>query len=429
MIHWFPRLGTTICCAALLTLNAHAAEPAPGLAATFPQIRRQLADADFSTRLAGQKELDKIPPTQVEALRALAAAETDPEVKARLDTRVDAMEQYNLIHPAPLTVNLQNATLATAVAEMNKQLGGATLNSLVGGGAGGNTYTLKADNRPFWDIISELHRQNPISITSTATSIGGSISYSLRLTPGGNVREYKIVETFAFMPPMFSGQPGAGSWSLRLTGYSDPRVRIMQYSPLRIEKITDQDGRSLLPLVLTSATGMSSMARPMMAWTSAATFDVAPGVTRIKEMRASIALSILEKEQTLTIDLTKETGPIDTARGQINIIKNAAGDMTLRLSPAANAANPPVEAASIVRTKPINIRVLDQDGKVVTSGSYYGTVTMTLRTPNGAPSKVELSWPDKTREIVLPVEYTDLEVPAGAGGGRLGGVGGVELIK
>ena len=192
----------------------------------------------------------------------------------------------------------------------------------------------------------------------------------------------------------------------------------MQYSQLRIEKITDQDGNSLLPLVLATSTTMVSSVRPMVAWSSSASLSAAPGVTRIKELRAGIALSLLEKEKTVSIDLTKEAAPIDGPRGQITValIPGANGTSLLRITCPPTAGANPLPLSGVNRTIPLTIRVFDKDGKGMQSTlASLGTMaklSISVQAANGPPSKVELTWPEKTRDMVLPVELKDIEVPA-----------------
>jgi hypothetical protein len=186
---------------------------------------------------------------------------------------------------------------------------------------------------------------------------------------------------------------------------------------LRVEKITDQDGNSLLPLAVTSSTAMVNSVRPMIAWSSSATFSPAPGVTRIKELRAGIALALVEKEKTVSIDLTKDPVPIDGPRGKITVepIAAANGNMMLRISPATAADNAPA-ASAVTRSVYVTIRVFDKDDKVVqTILTTLGGVTqigMAVQAAAGQPTKVEISWPEKTRDMVLPVELRDIDVPA-----------------
>ena len=209
-----------------------------------------------------------------------------------------------------------------------------------------------------------------------------------------------------------------GNWLVLIRGFGDPRVRVMQYSQLRIEKITDQGGNRLLPLVLANSTTMANSLRPTVSWSSSASLSAAPGVSRIKELRAGVALSLLEKEKTVSIDLTKEAAPIDGPRGQITValIPGANGTSLLRITcPPAAGANP-LPLSTVNRTLPLTIRVFDKDGKgmqsALTSLGIMAQLSSSVQAANGPPSKVELTWPEKMRDMVLPVELNDIEVPA-----------------
>jgi hypothetical protein len=136
-------------------------------------------------------------------------------------------------------------------------------------------------------------------------------------------------------------------------------------------------------------------------------------------LRAGIALSILDKEKTVSFDLTKEAAPIDGSRGKITVtqIPAANGITMLRISSAA-ADNPPVAAAVAAVARPlyVTIRVFDKDGKVVAntlaSLSNVPQIGMSVQAAAGPPTKVEIAWPEKTRDVVLPVELKDIDVPA-----------------
>jgi len=229
------------------------------LVSRMAPLREQLASNDYPRREAGQRELDKIPPTQVDALRSLADAEADAEVKARLEARVSAMELYNLLHPPGISLNLKDATLSDVAAAINRQMNGAVA---VQGSMTGPVFTLQTDNVPFWQVVDQIHRQNPVSVSSGSASSGNTPS--VRLTPlpnGATAASYKFVDTFAHTVQV-SGSPATGNWSLRLVFYADPRVKVSQYSArLVVDKITDQDGRSLLPFLSSNVPTMSNSSR------------------------------------------------------------------------------------------------------------------------------------------------------------------------
>ena len=206
MSSWIRTLAAYAACFAGAILAAGPAPTAaPDLAASFPLIRQQLASSEYQERVADQQELDRIPQTQLEPLRALAAKEADAEVKARLDDRLAVMELYALIHPAPLSVRFTNASLAEVAAELNRQLGDTVVQSVAGAGR----FTLAADHQPFWEIINQINAQSPISITSIhmASAAGTrNILHLQQLTTATST--YTLIDTFA-VTPQISGQPAS----------------------------------------------------------------------------------------------------------------------------------------------------------------------------------------------------------------------------
>lgn len=383
--------------------------PATASSQPYAALRTLLASADFSRRQFGQKQLDEISPAEMEALAAWAAQETDPEVKARLDARVDDMAGWRLTHPPPLTVDFQDASLPDIVAELNRQLGGTLVIAGRGGvGLGADTFTLAAKQQPLMAIIQELNRQSPLAITPTISLTGAGSTASLGLNRAAVTRDYKIVDTFALSAQIL-GQPAAATWRIAVSGFADPRVRIVQFAQLRIDKLTDQDGKSLMPAVVPDAGNMNSSIRPVVGWTSAAQLTASPGLQRIKQLHASILLRVLEQEQTVTLDLSKDIAPLQISRGTLSVERQPGADPILHLDPPASNVAPAIASGSPQQF--LTIRTFDSAGKPMgTSLTAGARVTIILRGV-GATGRVELSWPDKTRNVTLPVEWSDLLPP------------------
>jgi hypothetical protein len=392
-----------------------ASAPSPDLQKSFPEIRRQLASSDFAQREAGQKLLDALPPSQLAALRTLAKSETDPEVKARLDNRVDALELDVLIHPPAMSLHVQNADLVEVCAKLGEQLGKdveiRAVTGTIGRGTAPSapqpvTFNLQADHLPFWDIILKLGSQVPLDIgRSVITSSAGTRNVLSLGRAAGTRPDYRLVDSF-LVNPRISGAPANGNWTLSITFNADPRVLFTQYSSqLRIAKITDQNDASVLPSLITSTSSMSTLTRPVNAWTSNATFARTPSLKAIKVLRAAVDLTVLEKETVLTVDLTKRLAPIETSRGTLTVEQNAAGALTFRFG------GPGVATPS--STRYTTIRFLDQEGNTLSTSYTTSTqITIGVNAANRKPSKVELSWPESTRPFTLPVELHDIPLPA-----------------
>ena len=273
MWRW-AMLRSAIAAAALMTLCAGVlhAEERPVSMEQLPAIRKDLASADFAVRDAAQKMLDRISAKQVEALRAAAKGEADPEVKARLDERIEGMELYNLLHPPGLSLKVQVADLNSVAAALNTQLGDA---AAIQGRVGG-PYTLDVRDKPFGELLELLNAQQPFTVGTTTTIGPGGLTVQVVMQPqGGGVAQQKLtgMESFACLSQVV-GNPAAGTWGLRMTVIADPRIRITQYvSVVEVDKMTDQNGRSLMPLVMNTGGGTGTLSRPALGiWGAGADF-------------------------------------------------------------------------------------------------------------------------------------------------------------
>ncbi len=86
----FPTFLLALTCL-LLTASAHGAAPA-----SLDPILRGLANTDFAAREAAQRELERLPASNMQLLQKTADAQADPEVKARLQVRIEQMTVENL---------------------------------------------------------------------------------------------------------------------------------------------------------------------------------------------------------------------------------------------------------------------------------------------------------------------------------------------
>src|SRR4051812_3816246 len=88
--------GPALC----LLLAAAPAQSAP----SFDQIVSLLASDSFAQREAGQRQLDRVDPSAIDQLQQFAAAQSDPEIRARLEARMVQMEVFLALHPPTLSL-------------------------------------------------------------------------------------------------------------------------------------------------------------------------------------------------------------------------------------------------------------------------------------------------------------------------------------
>jgi hypothetical protein len=445
-----------------LSLAATAAPPATETSAVpaknLQELRRQLASSDIADRQTGQKTLESLMLLDLDALRALAKDESDPEVKTRLEGRIDELTSYVLTHPKGLSLHVKKASVEKVAAELQRQLGPDI--SISASGSPNATYTFNGDNLPFWRIMAELNKQFPLKFTVGTRSV--------RLTssaPPPNMYSapcYVLVDTFLITlefrddPNLFPGP------DLRVIVDADPRVGIIQYSyQPHITKITDQNGNSLPPSIRIPYTGELTDISPPTSHINLSThFDKIPDIKSIKsfkDLQATIDLAVLEKEKVHTIDLTKPLAPVTTPHGTFIITQNRSSITVSFTAPARPVAlnpkpNPDGVAAARVAARradfaagryppyplrAIPVRVFDKDHKLIAEGlsGMFGSLPnaprgnqvlvagvdrgdprypLTLLTlnipPESTPKTLEITLPESFRPYVLPIDLHDVPI-------------------
>ena len=96
-----------------------AALDAQRFATGWPALRQRLGAADFAQREAAQEELAKLPYTLFPEVERRMTAETDPEIRVRLQKGLDALALEHLVHQQPVSVDFDNAPLEVVVGQLN----------------------------------------------------------------------------------------------------------------------------------------------------------------------------------------------------------------------------------------------------------------------------------------------------------------------
>ncbi len=401
---------------------AQGASPAPTPSVTLADIQSRLISDDFAVRQAAQADLDDIPPEQIAAVQEAAATATDPEVKARLAARVDAMELYTWLHPPLLSLDVKDATPSDIAAALSRQMGGEYVFS-GNGPFPGNRFTLRAVDQPLWEILRQLNEQSPLNFEPS-----GPKHYPLQLDYLNNSQpsNLKIVDAFA-LRIAFMGTPGSSAWRMRITGYADPRLNILDVGALQIDTMKDQDGRNLLPLLIAvDPGGRPSRANQYAPWSDQLRFNSAPGLKSLGTLNVSYAVTLFSGVDSKKVELQKGvTKFVDTPHGSVMLEEAADGKITLRLPGGDGNSTPVPDAPPIPRHNAYvgpavsGVMVglpsmLNANDAVVHPSMSVGLMPGEERTLDRGPEvkEAEVSWMKKTRQMTLPVVFKNLDVPA-----------------
>ncbi|HVT79423.1 MAG TPA: hypothetical protein VHM90_02100, partial [Phycisphaerae bacterium] len=190
----------------LLLATHAAAQTAPALPAS---LLKDLASDDFTTRSSAQKTLAQIPVSRREELEKIAAAATDPEVKARLLERVAAMEEETILALPTISLGLKNASLAEAAAALSKAAN-IPITGRDPNDNSGNPITLSKKDVSFSQLIEAIGAQTPLNLLPSPTGLN-------LVGPNLAARPQPLPPPKAFGPAVLFPQLSLSGQTLKLT--------------------------------------------------------------------------------------------------------------------------------------------------------------------------------------------------------------------
>ncbi len=120
-----------------------------------PEVAKDLAaalgDADPAVREGAQKQVDALPLSSLADLRRLTNATTDPEARARLQRRLDELDDIVALNPELITLHMKDASMRDVTQALSGLTGTAILSS-----ADTQTYSLDVQDALFSDVIKRL---------------------------------------------------------------------------------------------------------------------------------------------------------------------------------------------------------------------------------------------------------------------------------
>ncbi len=116
-----------------------------------------------------QRDLKAVTVADHDKLKQLADVATDPDIKAQLVARLSELDEELVLNPAPISVELKNATFVD-VADALKKVLHVPIDTWPPRGNGGanatSTFTLSCQNKSFWQVFTQLSDQHPLRLQS-----------------------------------------------------------------------------------------------------------------------------------------------------------------------------------------------------------------------------------------------------------------------
>jgi hypothetical protein len=384
----------------------------------WARLMAALASPDFAVRQRAQGELDALSPDYLEKLRALAEETRDIETQARLLRRARDMRVYLALHPKPLSLTLQNATLQEVAAAINREVG-STVVSAPGAPVEGKRFKVPPKPRSFVELYQYLNAQHPLTLSSQ----NGTVVFHHAAQSGGWVPANGFL-VYGSVGQVF-GQLANGKWGqvnasqLKVMVICDPRMQVVR-SARMLDLVEALDDRKTSldnpaqnrvppggPAALMGATLPGVMASG--SYRLGAAHAQAKKIARVK---ASLRLEVAVDVERLTIeDIDAEVQkPITLSNGTF-LIRGVTRNGVLRVdagwSPRRADAGGS-EGSLMMYT------YIDSAGKTVGAGTYDrgGSSSMWSGQPAPGPVRLQILVPMQTEEVTVPIMLTNLPLPA-----------------
>jgi hypothetical protein len=385
--------------------------------AAWNDLLARLASGAYQTRAKAQDDLAHLPTSCRDALKGVADAQANPEVKARLQERVSQMDDELLIDPPPIAFHVKHADLQAVAAELKKETG--LKFQAFGGFNMGKTITYDTDGKPFWEVLADLQKQAPLTISNWGQELALQ-QQDEKITDG------KIAKGFVFLPDLMSVDSQYQFHNHKLDGPAlhfrfrvliDPRINVLARRTAAFEHVVDDSGHTLEP-DNAAALGMGDTERVDRFSSVQVFYDLtrplpaAFGRT-IKTIQGTVRLLV----QSGTLD--KSVPNIDTAfRTPISVgnvtvqfhefrLHDGMIDMQIETKgpqTARNGFDPTTPAVGLTFTD--------------AAGESFTTSVMINSSLGGgwggsykAPLSVRVSVPTGSKWVAVPFEFDDVPVP------------------
>lgn len=178
------------------------------------KLVRDLGAADYQTREAAGKELEKAGDKALPYLRKAVAETASAEVSRRAGLLVKRMEHERVVSPKRVTLKTKAWTAQEAFQEIGKQTGYRV--DFFGGGAD-RKIDLGFDDVPFWQAVDALSEATGASVMPTG---GDDDGLQVNMNVGGQPTRYPVVTYVG--PFKLAATSVQMNRSVQLTG-TDPR--------------------------------------------------------------------------------------------------------------------------------------------------------------------------------------------------------------
>jgi hypothetical protein len=454
-----PQIGrrTTAVVLLVAALAAAADEPAgPDAQKVLDAQIARLASDSWKQRKEATEALVALGEIALPRLRQLAEQTDDGEVRARAAAAVARIEEAGRIGMTRLTLRLDDVPARDAVAEIARQARAPipTDPPDLLTGKSSPAVSLRADRRPYWDLMQDLCRQTGLEVTLVTRQnreIGLGLARGTAewmdkpIALGGPllIRADHLERTSGLhlKPPLAA----SGDFSISLTVFAEPKLKVLDYSDvLKLEEAVDDQGNSLIPpdandLAANVDTFGNGRDGPTSRWGVSAGlhYPKNPG-TKITRLRASVNCQVQTRAATLEAPVAGARNVSRTVEGLRVVIKSIDANRC-EVSAFRDARDDAEWYAVRMQLFAGDARLVDASGRVVAraagapdsdEGADGQRVDLRFRftrdgvgdgsskekegpRPSAAAEAHRFVWeiPVESRRLVVPFEFRDLPMP------------------
>jgi len=413
------------------TATGPSTQPAVVVALGDPaRLLEQLADPDWHVRRKAQDQLVRAGQDAKPFIRELVQRAITDEARKNAQSALAEIDENRLIGPSYLTLHFKNASPADVFAEISRQCF-APLPT-----APDNLFqqeafpkvTVDADHQPFWAVVPRICQQLGVDFRQYQGGVrlmrnGGVQTDGINRLEGA----FLIVATQISYSRSraFGGHAEQTQFGLQLVVYPEPKLKVLRGSgAIDVTQAQDDLGNSLIP---------DASVRPgwggfmgMGGWSMFAPLHYPRNIgTRITHFRGNTSFVIQVQSQIIEIpglaSLRPTTKLVYNMEVRFEDMKKVGDAWKLHLHlNQPNFGGP--DWQQFMEGVQNRMQILDADGHALdhrgmSTSANNATVDVTMDfarsnrmdgQPCGDPVRLVWEVPTKTRELTVPIEFTDL---------------------
>jgi hypothetical protein len=409
--------------------------------ADLSQLIARLGDRDFRIRETAWRDLERLGPAALPALRE-ARKHKDPEVRKRVEEIIPAIEARHLLTPKLITLKAKNKSPRQLAEELSKQSG---YKVEVEAAADKDVYTLDVKEQPFWKVVDELSRIAGVGLTQLwygddRVRLAPVDRHSPHVWHDGPFRvsaaQFQLSRTVNLEPSVKGQQTIDEQLTLNLNLFTEPKLPVLSLGEPRLEAAYDSEKNSLVPPPPSEAPAVPGQFAmrgrlgrigptghlTLFQQTGVPLRRVSPRADRVKLVRGTIPVTLLieQKPTVVTDNLTNARGKtikVGTTTFRIEeILAEKNQQIQLRMNLTEEQAGDGSAWTSSLNRR---LEVSDEKGqRLESNGSGWsqnspGQVQLTLYFPPQAgrvPTKLVYQvW--KTMPYQVGFEFRDVPLP------------------